>query len=361
MGIILRIFALSNLLVYLSAAGASDIKAGNSSWRGHPWPQAQKTIILYRNLYLRPWLSKTDRKLVEYGRVPPTMEIRSRRWVTQKTGRVSNLYTLPGATEETKQNVERIFNQEVDTSDAKVRDKLLRAEPLTDKEKYEWARFLLWLGMRNPAEMAKFKERMKRGYSRPDAKTEEIWRRIRKDGMPETAEEALRQANPDMPELSAIIVSTRLAEKREVLDTLVRIDWMVTDVQTANRRLLTCDRPLIMTSGLGGPNGHVAIPISPDKLFTIAKTRFNDALSMAAPHAVVGRDKQGHHRPGAGQGLWGRSHLSGRSEGKHEQWRVLFAGDGAYASSSSTHDKPFSSRCRLKAASSSFTAPSDLK
>ena len=43
----------------------------------------------------------------------------------------------PGATEETKQNVERIFNQEVDTSAAKVRDKLLRAEPLTDKEKYE--------------------------------------------------------------------------------------------------------------------------------------------------------------------------------------------------------------------------------
>lgn len=238
-------------------------------------------------LYLRPWLSKTDRKLVEYGRVPPTMEIRSRRWVTQKTGRVSNLYTLPGATEETKQNVERIFNQEVDTSAAKVRDKLLRAEPLTDKEKYEWARFLLWLGMRNPAEIAKFKERMRRDFSTPDAKTEEIWRRIRKEGMPETAEEALRQANPDMPELSAIIVSTRLAQNRKVLDTLVGMDWMVTDVQTANRRLLTCDRPLIMTSGLGGPNGHVAIPISPDKLFTIAKTRFNDALSMAAPHAVV--------------------------------------------------------------------------
>lgn len=96
--------------------------------------------------------------------------------------------------------------------------------------------------------------------------------------MPEAAEEALRQANPDMPELSAIIVSTRLAQNRKVLDTLVRMDWMVTDVQTANRRLLTCDRPLIMTSGLGGPNGHVAIPISPDKLFTIAKTRFNDAL-----------------------------------------------------------------------------------
>lgn len=50
--------------------------------------------------YLRPWLSRNDRKLVEYGRVPPTMEIRCRRWVTSKTGYVPNLYTLPGVTEE---------------------------------------------------------------------------------------------------------------------------------------------------------------------------------------------------------------------------------------------------------------------
>lgn len=105
----MRIFALSKMLVYLSAAGAGDIKAREFLLEVASVAAGAEDHHFIPQLYLRPWLSKTDRKLAEYGLVPPTMEIRSRRWVTQETGRVSNLYTLRGATEETKQNVERIF------------------------------------------------------------------------------------------------------------------------------------------------------------------------------------------------------------------------------------------------------------
>ncbi|TBB81026.1 DUF4238 domain-containing protein [Rhizobium ruizarguesonis] len=237
--------------------------------------------------YLRPWLSETDLKLVEYGRVPPTMEIRCRRWVTTKTGYVPNLYTLPGVTEDTKQNVEKVFNQEIDTSAATVRDKLLQGVHITEEERAVWARFLLWLGIRNPTEMSLFKDRIYEDFMKPDAKTEAIWARIRKEGMPETAAEALLLANPSVRELAAILVPTKLAQNQNVIRTMMNMDWMVYDAQTANRRFLTCDRPLIMTSGLGGPNGHMAIPISPDKLFIIAKPAFNDALLDNQPSAVV--------------------------------------------------------------------------
>ncbi len=238
--------------------------------------------------YLRPWRSLKDLKLVEYGRVPPTMEIRCRRWVTSKTGMVPNLYTLPGVTEGTKQNVEKVFNQAVDTSAAKIRDKLLKAEPLTDEERWYWGRFLLWLGMRNPTEIEKFKERMRRDFDKPDAKLEETYAKIWKEGMPLTVKEAFESLNPQLPEMAALVVSTRLAQNKNVLNKIMGLDWMVYDAKTANRRFLTCDRPLIMTSGLGGPTGHIAIPISPDKLLLIAKAAYCDAFEVQPPNVVVG-------------------------------------------------------------------------
>ncbi len=51
--------------------------------------------------YLRPWLGE-DRKLEEFGRVPPTNQIRSRRRGTNSTGYEDDLYEIPGVTEETK-------------------------------------------------------------------------------------------------------------------------------------------------------------------------------------------------------------------------------------------------------------------
>lgn len=237
--------------------------------------------------YLRPWLSRNDRKLVEYGRVPPTMEIRCRRWVTSKTGYVPNLYTLPGVTEETKQNVEKVFYQEVDTSAAKVRDKLLKREEMTDEDLYIWARFLLSLGIRNPTEMEKFKERLKRDFVKPDARLEARWQEVRKDGQPATVEEALLQLNPHTPEMAAIIISTKLAQNQNVIRTLMGADWMVYDASGAKRRFLTCDRPLIMTP-LGRDDGQVAIPLSPDKLLTIfMKPKWNDELQYIPSDQVV--------------------------------------------------------------------------
>jgi hypothetical protein len=34
-----------------------------------------------------------------------------------------------------------------------------------------------------------------------------------------------------------------------------------------HKRLMTSDHPILMTNGLGGPDGHFALPISPIKLF----------------------------------------------------------------------------------------------
>ncbi len=238
--------------------------------------------------YLRPWLSDVDNKLQEYGRVPPRNDIRSRRYGTKLTGCRPNLYTLPGATEDTKQNVEKIFYQEVDTSAARVRDKMLNREELSDKDLYEWARFMLSLGLRNPTEMEKFKERMRRDFVKPDPRLEARWAQIRKEGQPLTVEEALLQLNPQAPELAAVIITTKLAQNQNIIKTIIGMDWAIYDASLSNQKFLTCDRPLIMTP-FGRDDAQLVIPLSPDKLLTIFKhPQFNDELSMLHPSQVVG-------------------------------------------------------------------------
>jgi hypothetical protein len=237
--------------------------------------------------YLKPWLSDQDKKLEEYGRVPPSMDIRSRRWVRSKTGMIPNLYTLPGVTEATKQNVERVFYQQVDTSAAQVRDKLLIRAELSDKDLYVWARFMLSLGIRNPTEMEKFKERLRRDFVKPDARLEARWAEVRREGQPATVEEALLQLNPHTPEIGAILITTKLVQNQNIIKTIMGMDWMVYDASTSNRKFLTCDRPLIMTP-FGRDDAQMVLPMSPDKLLTIFKNPdFNDELQFMNPSSVV--------------------------------------------------------------------------
>lgn len=236
--------------------------------------------------YLSQWCGEDD-KLQEYGRVPPTMEIRSRRRGPRSTGFVPNLYTLPVVTDETKQNVEKVFYQKVDTEASKVRDKLLAGAELTDVDLYVWARFMLSLGIRNPTEMEKFKARLRTDFVKPDADLEARWAKVREEGQPATAEEALLQLNPHTPEMAAVIITTKLVQNQNVIKTIMGMDWMVYDASQSNRRFLTCDRPLIMTP-FGRDDGQMVLPLSPDKLLTIfVRPEHNDELSYIHPSQVV--------------------------------------------------------------------------
>src|SRR3984957_16543181 len=45
--------------------------------------------------------------------------------------------------------------------------------------------------------------------------------------------------------------------------------WRVIEIH-GSFTLMTCDRPIVMTNGLDRPDGHLALPISPEKLFVAA-------------------------------------------------------------------------------------------
>ena len=47
--------------------------------------------------------------------------------------------------------------------------------------------------------------------------------------------------------------------------------WWVIDTDPNDYPLLTSDRPVIRTNGLNAPNGHIALPIGPHRVFVVAK------------------------------------------------------------------------------------------
>ena len=53
---------------------------------------------------------------------------------------------------------------------------------------------------------------------------------------------------------------------------VAQLHWGVCSMNDNNHRLLTSDRPVIMSNGLAYSYGHIALPIGPRKLFLAART-----------------------------------------------------------------------------------------
>ncbi len=216
--------------------------------------------------YLRPWLGP-DHKLQEFRRGYGG-RIQTKRYGTFSTGFADDIYTMPGATEETKQNVERYFMGFVDNTAVKARDMLINKQMPTGAElRHSWVRFLLSLLFRNPEELATFKGRFSSDLLSPSEDIQAKYEAARQDGDPERFEEWVMLSDATYPERSAVLAMTKLVENVKALDLLRSMHWRVITTESVSRRLMTSDRPVMMTTGMVQYRGHCAIPLSPTQLF----------------------------------------------------------------------------------------------
>ncbi|WP_416408570.1 DUF4238 domain-containing protein [Agrobacterium rosae] len=226
--------------------------------------------------YLRPWLGP-DHKLEEFGREPRSGQIRSRRRGTNSTGYEDDLYTIPGATEDTKHNIERIFMGAVDKTAAAARDQLMNNVIPDGNERAAWARFLMSLAMRTPAEIRDFQNKFVDDYMAEDDFYELKYQAIRKDGWPETLVDYLKQEGREAAERRAITIATDLMQHENVTRLFMSARWWVLDTSKVRRHLMTSDHPVVMTNGLGKDDGHFALAIGPRRLFiAFMKERFSE-------------------------------------------------------------------------------------
>ncbi|MTV16318.1 MULTISPECIES: DUF4238 domain-containing protein [Bradyrhizobium] len=212
--------------------------------------------------YLKQW-ARLDGRLCEYSR--PYKETKVKRKHPAATAYVDNLYAISGLPSEQVQFVEKQFMQTVDSGAAEALIAMLTpTEPAGGGEPdwmriIYWARFIYSLSLRNPEQIGIVQRSLDTGSFSVAAATEE---EVRRASQAKSKIRVRKLAVPAQFTLPGLINSE--VAIRAITDNML---WFTYHVGEANHSLLTSDRPVIMTKGLGGPNGHLAMPISPTAIF----------------------------------------------------------------------------------------------
>jgi hypothetical protein len=190
---------------------------------------------------------------------PPVQDSNLKKEISAATGYVDGLYTIPGLTPEDAQFVEREFMKLVDDWAAKAVHVLLQRDPktrdLTTREQVGWARFIFSLMLRTPEQIDRLKtEAVEREYEGP-----------------------VEQLLPDF------INSTR------VISFMVKqMTFHTLELPGTKHKLLTSDRPIMMTNGIFQPDGELVIPISPTRLFiAVRERRTVEEIAKIDPNTLI--------------------------------------------------------------------------
>jgi hypothetical protein len=166
--------------------------------------------------------------------------------------------------------MEKVFMSAVDNAAATALTSILSAPDMTDvhnHHKMAWARFLYSLIMRTPEHLEFARQKLTEMKPEIVEAERENYPHLRSPTDPETFDEFKKQflANPD--NVSPTRYLHRFVSSERIVGHFMGMRWSVATFENLKFELLTSDRPLVMTNGLATPEGHLALPISPDKIF----------------------------------------------------------------------------------------------
>jgi Protein of unknown function (DUF4238) len=207
--------------------------------------------------YLKQW-AVTGRRL-SYSSGP----VKTRWRFPSETGFEYGTTTLTTYPDPVSEIVERKLMHVIDSTAANALQLLLANNPsgLDANGRSAWARFLLSLMRRTPEAVRDIHERLRQSFAEID----------RLNPLPPYASEE---------ELAADLLGRVEQRKALLLQDLVNSDlngprlinmlWTVLHFKKTRHKLLTSDRPFVMTNGIAYPDSHIVIPISPSQCFFAA-------------------------------------------------------------------------------------------
>ncbi len=230
--------------------------------------------------YLKPWQGP-DGKIAVFQRRSDGLIV-SKRMHRKATGYERNLYRLPGVSPADEHKMESAFMAPIDDEAVRARDLLLgEMAPAGGRTRSAWSRFILSMMLRSPEQVAAFK----RYYTdlvptlHPELQSKSA--AMRQDPNPTRDEDRAVQYDAPHIERSAMFAITTFIEHPPALDLFQRMHWMIIDTTSVRRRLMTSDRPVMLTQGVLQYAGHYALPISPTRLF-FAATNVDFARQFAS-------------------------------------------------------------------------------
>jgi hypothetical protein len=218
--------------------------------------------------YLRQW-SGDDGRLERFSSTHEGA-IDVRRVYPSQLGFQKNLYRLPGEHKDAwqAQALETDFFSHVDRIAAASLNMLLNdPAPSWDSESRSgWSRFILSLRHRSPDNMRSTLKTIRQIYDKSVPDIQRRYEELRSSADPVTYEEWERLRAPTAAEKATYRTFTSAIENEQIGTFINEMVWHVRDVSDSDHTLLIGDNPAILVP-LKLPQGHIALALSPTKLF----------------------------------------------------------------------------------------------
>jgi hypothetical protein len=219
---------------------------------------------------LKQWADPADGRLCEFSR--PYKEVKARRVHPDGTGYLRGLNTFARLRPELADFLEHRFFKTID-NDASAILEMLNRDYVDFTDRSAWSRFIMSQLHRSPEGITRVGEMVGETF---ETDLENYVRRnydeLRTDKDPPTFEEFQFSVNQADIDQTHLLVLGRIMNSENVGTALNQMRWAVIRTLRSNHRLLTSDRPLVMTNGLKQSNAHIVIPISPVRIFAAAHT-----------------------------------------------------------------------------------------
>jgi hypothetical protein len=223
--------------------------------------------------YLKQWVSSTTGKLLEYS-------INRRKLIEKPvgprgTGFERDLNSFPELPPDIAQHLETVVLQKADDKAAlALRIHLGMAPPNWDADLVSaWSRFLIGLMVRHPDVMREIRAAAKFFWDQSGAKTQAEYDTFRGPGYPPTLAQFFDARDPTIGVKARLNAIIKLFDNQVIGQRLNDMNFAVVDLVASHKRLLSSDRPLIISPPLNQTNNSVYLPISPTKLFVAANER----------------------------------------------------------------------------------------
>ena len=228
--------------------------------------------------YTKHWAILADHRVCQF--TLHSRGVASNRRAPAAIGFQEDLYSIPGAPPAISAYLEDQFFRVADQEAALSLEALLsgRLNQIDDGQKSGWARFIMTLLNRTPERIKWFGK---------------VWAGMHAEAKDE-AEKEIAKAGSDPDQLeefensfagSFVKVMQSMMDSTTIGRFIVNMRWGVIELHD-HQRLMTSDRPVLLTGGIRQPDAQIVVPLSPSKLFIAA----NDAQILQNLIAIDARE-----------------------------------------------------------------------
>lgn len=138
---------------------------------------------------------------------------------------------------------------------------------LSTDDRSGWARFVMSLIHRYPEKVEALREYAITCATKAAYESDEGRAILEKIANVENASEVAEKLIKQAADVNFAKALTAIIDSENVGNYIIRMRWSVLTITGTVYPFLTSDRPIILSGGIAKPEGHILVPIGPNKLF----------------------------------------------------------------------------------------------